>query len=191
MSHIREAPDSIERGGPGEADCLVRQVYDALRKLAAARLASVPPGQTLQATALVHEAYARIVGSGQAGGWNGRGHFFAAASEAMRRILVENARRKDALKRGGGAVREDLNRIEPSAPARSEDLLALDEALERLRAEHPRKAELVTLRYFGGLSMEQAAEALGIAPATAWRDWNYARAWLHREIAGPENSRDG
>jgi RNA polymerase sigma factor (TIGR02999 family) len=146
------------------------------------------PGQTLQATALVHEAYARLVDVDQAQHSNSRGHFFAAAAEAMRRILVENARRKHALRRGGNRQRLDLDLAEPAAPRLSDDLLALDAALEKLAAKDPGKAEVVKLRYFAGLTMEQTAESLGISLATANRWWNYARAWLHQEIAGPEGS---
>src|SRR5271165_266000 len=151
------------------AEQLLPLVYGELRRLAAGRLAREAPGQTLQATALVHEAYLRLVGA-EDPGWNGRGHFFAAAAEAMRRILIERARRNRALRRGGDRVRLDLDQAAPAAPERSEDLLALDEALDRLAIKDARKAELVKLRYFAGLTMEQAAEALGISVATAHRD---------------------
>ena len=163
------------------AEQLLPLVYGELRRLAAGRLAREAPGQTLQATALVHEAYLRLVGA-EDPGWNGRGHFFAAAAEAMRRILIERARRNRALRRGGDRVRLDLDQAAPAAPERSEDLLALDEALDRLAIKDARKAELVKLRYFAGLTMEQAAEALGISVATAKRHWAYARAFLYEEI---------
>jgi RNA polymerase sigma factor (TIGR02999 family) len=142
------------------------------------------PGQTLQPTALVHEAYVRLVGSAPDQPWNGRGHFFAAAAEAMRRILVEAARRRKRLKHGGGFVRHDLDDVQPATPGLSEDLLALDEALARLAEKDPVKAELIKLRHFAGLTVDKAAEALGISPATADRYWAYARAWLHAEITG-------
>src|SRR5205823_2341903 len=148
------------------------------------KLAQEPPGQTLQATALVHEAYLRLVGHAAEAEWDGRGHFFAAAAEAMRRILVENARRKKSRKHGGGRRRHDAAHIEPAAPEPSEDLLELDAALDRLAAVEPVKAELVKLRYFAGLTIEQAASALGLSPATAKRYWSYARSWLYRELHG-------
>jgi RNA polymerase sigma factor (TIGR02999 family) len=158
-------------------------VYDELRKLAAARLADEKPGQTLQATALVHEAYTRLVGSGEQV-WNDRGHFFAAAAEAMRRILVESARRKNATKHGGGLVRRDYARCEISAAEPREDLLALDEALSRLSVRNRQAADLVQLRYFAGLTLDEAAGALGISTRSAGRLWAYARAWLRREVEG-------
>src|SRR5262249_19121139 len=156
-------------------------VYDELRKLAAQKLAQEKHGQTLQATALVHEAYLRLVG-GQSGsaGWDNRGHFFAAAAEAMRRILVENVRRKRSLKRGGDRLGLDLEEVLPAAPEPREDLLALDEALNKLAAKDPIKAQLVQLRYFAGLTVDEAAHALGISSTTAERYWAYARAWLQR-----------
>jgi RNA polymerase sigma factor (TIGR02999 family) len=167
-------------------------VYDELRKLAARKLAQEKPGQTLQATALVHEAYLRLVGDGQPRDWNGRGHFIAAAAEAMRRILVENARRKRSLKRGGGLVRHELDEVEPAIPGLGDDLLALDEALTRLAAQDPVKARLVELRHFAGLTLEEAARALGLSTTTAHRYWNYARAWLHQAIVsdGPAGLTD-
>jgi RNA polymerase sigma factor (TIGR02999 family) len=146
------------------------------------------PGQTLQATALVHEAYLRLVDVEKVQHWNSRGHFFAAAAEAMRRILVENARRKKALRRGGDRQRQNLDLAEPAAPRLSDDLLALDAALEKLAAKDRVKAELVKLRYFAGLTMEQTALALGISLATANRYWSYSRAWLHQEISRGERS---
>jgi RNA polymerase sigma factor (TIGR02999 family) len=183
MSDVTRVLQEIERGDPQAAEMLLPLVYDELRKLAAQKMAQERPGQTLQATALVHEAYLRLVGS-EGPAWNSRGHFFAAAAEAMRRILIERARRMHAARRGAGQIRLDLDAAELAAPERSDDLLALDEALEQLAIKDVRKAELVKLRYFAGLTMEQVAEALGISPATAHRDWNYARAWLHRSITG-------
>jgi RNA polymerase sigma factor (TIGR02999 family) len=171
---------AIDGGDPHAAAELLPLVYDELRRLAAQKLASEPPGQTLQATALVHEAYLRLVGQG----WDGRGHFFAAAAEAMRRILVEQARRKKAGKRGGGRARVSLDDVEPAAPELREDVLALDAALTRLATADPSAARLVELRYFAGLSIPEAAQALGISPRTADRLWAYARAWLHREVSG-------
>ncbi len=187
MSEFTSILSAIEQGEPQAAEQLLPLVYDELRKLAAQKLAQEKPGQTLQATALVHEAYVRLVGGGApAFGWNSRGHFFAAAAEAMRRILVDNARRKRAVKHGGERVRvspEGLDRVDESPP---EQLLALDEALSRLAAEDPQKAELVKLRFFTGLSIEAAAQALSISPATAKRWWTFARAWLLREVEAGE-----
>jgi RNA polymerase sigma factor (TIGR02999 family) len=187
MNEITSILSAIDRGDPQAAEQLLPLVYGELRRLAGQRLAQEAPGQTLQATALVHEAYMRLVGAGDPG-WNGRGHFFAAAAEAMRRILVERARRMRSLRRGGDRNRLDLDRAEVAAPERSDDLLALDEALDQLAIKDVRKAELVKLRYFAGLTMEDAAEALGISLATAHRDWTYARAWLHRSITGKSRS---
>jgi RNA polymerase sigma factor (TIGR02999 family) len=177
---------AIELGNPRAAAELLPLVYDELRKLAAARLAREQPGQTIQATALVHEAYLRLVGAEHQQRWESQGHFFAAAAQAMRRILVENARRRNSLKRGGGrpCVDVELDAIEASAD--DLDLLALDQALSKLGTKDPRKAKLVELRFFSGLTLEQAASALGVSVATAQRDWTYARAWLHREIAAEE-----
>jgi RNA polymerase sigma factor (TIGR02999 family) len=158
-------------------------VYAELRRLAAAKLAHEQPGQTLQATALVHEAYLRLVGDQH---FAGRGHFLAAAAEAMRRILIDNARRKLTEKHGGDRRRIDLDDVEAIAPSRAADLVALDEALNKLAAEDPAKAQLVTLRYFAGLSVEEAADALGISRATAARYWTYARTWLYCELGGPD-----
>jgi RNA polymerase sigma factor (TIGR02999 family) len=173
---------AIEQGDMKAADRLLPLVYDELRKLAAQRLAHEAPGQTLQATALVHEAYLRLAGDAQARRWDSRGHFFAAAAEAMRRILVENARRKRSYKRGGGLVRHDLDEVQLAVPELGDDLLALDEALARLAAKDPLKARLVELRHFAGLTIEQAALALGLSTTTAHRHWTYARAWLHQEV---------
>jgi RNA polymerase sigma factor (TIGR02999 family) len=174
---------AIERGDPHATHELLPLVYDELRKLAAAKLACENPGQTLQATALVHEAYLRLIDDPDARGWDHRGHFFAAAAEAMRRILVENARRKRGPQRGGHLHREELQESHLQIPGMPDDLLALDAALEKLAQNDPRKCELVKLRFFAGLTVPQAAEALGIAPSTADRDWAYAKAWLFREIS--------
>jgi RNA polymerase sigma factor (TIGR02999 family) len=182
MDDVTRLLAAIERGDARAGDELLPLVYDELRKLAARRLAREKPGQTLQATALVHEAYLRLVGPGEPQDWGGRGHFFAAAAEAMRRILIENARRKRSQKRGGGLVRRELTSGELEAPGTPEDLLALDEALDKLAAANPRVAELVKLRYFAGLTIKQAAEALGISARTADADWAYARAWLFAEL---------
>jgi RNA polymerase sigma factor (TIGR02999 family) len=182
MHEVTRMLSEIERGGPQAAERLLDAVYDELHRLAQQKMAQEAPGHTLQATALVHEAYLRLVDVESPAPWNSRGHFFAAAAEAMRRILVENARRKHALRRGGDRERIDLSKVEPAAPRLSEDILALDEALERLEAKDRVKAELVKLRYFAGLTMEDAAAALGLSPATAHRYWNYARAWLHQEL---------
>jgi RNA polymerase sigma factor (TIGR02999 family) len=184
MSDVTRILDAIAQGDPHAAAQLLPLVYDELRRLAAQKLAQEKPGQTLDATALVHEAYLRLVGNDPEQPWNGRGHFFAAAAEAMRRILVDVARRKDALRHGGGRRRQDIVAAEPAAPRPSEDVLALDEALGKLEARDPAKAALVKLRYFAGLTMEQAAEALGISLASANRSWAFARAWLHQQISG-------
>lgn len=185
MSEVTQILAAIERGEPTAAGQLLPLVYDELRKLAAARLAQEKPGQTLQATALVHEAYLRLIGptpDSRSPAFDHRGHFFAAAAEAMRRILVERARRRQREKHGGGLVRKDLDSVDLAAPEMADDLLALDEALTKLAASDDRAAELVKLRYFAGLSLPQVAEALGISPRTADRLWAYARAFLHAEI---------
>jgi RNA polymerase sigma factor (TIGR02999 family) len=183
MSEVTRILSAIEQGDPSAAGQLLPLVYDELRKLAAHKLAQERPGQTLDATALVHEAYLRLVGEGDDGRhWDGRGHFFAAAAEAMRRILVEAARRKRRAKHGGGLARQPLDDVQLAAPQPHEDLLALDEALARLAAKDKVRADLVQLRYFAGLTLEQAARVLGISPATADRYWAYARAWLHQAI---------
>ena len=184
MSEVTHILCAIEDGDPHAAAQLLPLVYDELRKLAARRLAQEKPGQTLQATALVHEAYLRLVDGEHPPHWNGRGHFFAAAAQAMRRILVESARRKRRLKRGGGVARKELDDLDLVAPGVPDDLVALDEALAQLAAVDPRAAELVNLRYFAGLTIPQAAEVLGVAPRTADFLWAYARAWLLRKIAG-------
>ena len=161
---------------------LLPLVYDELRKLAAARMAEEQPGQTLQATALVHEAYIRLVGPDSDQPWDCRGHFFAAAAEAMRRILVDRARHKQTRKAGGGRRRLDLDDIEPALGEESDDLLALDEALRQLEGKDPRKAELVKLRFFAGLTAEQAAAALGVSRSTVEKDWAFGRSWLRATI---------
>lgn len=204
MSNVTQLLAAIDRGEPQAAEQLLPLVYDELRRLARVKLSQEKPGQTLQATALVHEAYLRLVGTQEPGtrdqepeenelapgsrllatGWQSRGHFFAAAAEAMRRILVDAARRKRRLKRGGDREREVFDEDQIAGPADDDELLDLDEALVKLEQKDARKAQLVKLRYFAGLTQQQAAEALGIGVATADRDWAYARAWLKREIAG-------
>lgn len=190
MSDVTHILSQIESGDPTAGSRLLPLVYEELRKLAAAKLAVEKPGQTLQATALVHEAFLRLV---KAPGeqselspllWDGRGHFFAAAAEAMRRILVENARRKRRIKHGGELNRQELGEIPVIASEIREELESLDDALNRLKAVNAQAVELVHLRYFAGLSMDDAAELLGISPRTAGRLWAYARAWLHQEISG-------
>jgi RNA polymerase sigma factor (TIGR02999 family) len=162
---------------------LLPLVYEELRKLAATKLAQEAPGHTLQATALVHEAYLRLVDVESAQHWDSSGHFFAAAAEAMRRILIDNARRRHSHRRGGAAERRTLEGLEAAAPASDDELLAVNEAFERLQKVAPAKAELVKLRYFGGLTIPEAARILGISVTTANRYWTYARAWLHEELA--------
>jgi RNA polymerase sigma factor (TIGR02999 family) len=187
MSDITRILSAIEQGDPQAADQLLPLVYDQLRALAAQKLAHEHPGQTLQPTALVHEAYLRLVGTdSQPAEWEGLRHFFAAAAEAMRRILVENARRKHRQKRGGGRAPQALEPDQVAAPEVSEDLLALDEALTRLAHLSPRVARLVHLRYFGGLTLKQAAEALDISSRTADADWAYARSWLLAAVRGED-----
>jgi RNA polymerase sigma factor (TIGR02999 family) len=183
MNEVTQILSGIEAGDPLAAEQLLPLVYDELRKLAAQHLALEKPGQTLQATALVHEAYIRLVGTEKAQNWNSRNHFFAAAAEAMRRILVENYRRKKSAKYGGDSDRVPMEQIELAITTPSWDLLALDEALTRLAAEKPAVADLVKLRFFSGLTMDEAAQTLGISPATAYRQWDYARAWLFRELS--------
>jgi RNA polymerase sigma factor (TIGR02999 family) len=185
MNELTRILDAAGRGDAQAAAQLLPLVYDELRRLAAAQLARERPGQTLDATALVHEAYLRLVGDQQ---FANRRHFFAAAAEAMRRILVESARRKHALKRGGDRRQLDVNLEQPAEAGRSDRLLALDEALDRLGARDPDKAELVKLRYFAGMTIEEAAGTLGISVTTANRWWAYARAWLHEEIRRGEGS---
>jgi RNA polymerase sigma factor (TIGR02999 family) len=182
MPNITEVLDAIAQGDDAAAEQLLPLVYDELRKLAAQRLSGEQPGQTLDATALVHEAYLRLVGPGEARHWDNRGHFFAAAAEAMRRILIENARRKSRRKHGGGRRRVELDAEAVAAPTPDEELLALDAALHKFAEQHPDKAKLVELRFFAGLTGEAAAELLGISPSTADRHWVFARAWLKREM---------
>jgi RNA polymerase sigma factor (TIGR02999 family) len=182
MSDVTRVLSAIEEGDPHAAEQLLPLVYDELRRLAAQKLAQEKPGQTLEATALVHEAYLRLVNVTKAQHWNSRGHFFAAAAEAIRRILVENARRKSRRKRGGDWRRQEVDFIEPAVEAPDPDILEVDEALSQLACEHPEKAELVKLRYFAGLTLAEAASALGISTATADRHWRYARAWLARRL---------
>jgi RNA polymerase sigma factor (TIGR02999 family) len=182
MSEVTRILSAIEQGDPHAAGQLLPLVYDELRRLAAQKLAQEKPGQTLEATALVHEAYLRLVGTGEGPHWDNRRHFFAAAAEAMRRILVENARRKQAHKHGGGRQRRDLDAEALVAAEPNLDLLALDAALHRLAEHDPLKARLVELRYFAGLTGDQAAAVLGLSPSSADRQWVYARAWLRREL---------
>jgi RNA polymerase sigma factor (TIGR02999 family) len=183
MNEVTRILSAVGQGDPHAAARLLPLVYDELRKLAAHRLASEKPGQTLQATALVHEAYLRLVDREEPQHWNGRGHFFAAAAEAMRRILIEAARRKHRLKAGGGNLhRVDLEGILHVGGPDATDLLTLDEALRDLEREEPRKASVVKLRFFAGLTNDEAAEALGVSSATAENDWAYARAWLKLRV---------
>jgi RNA polymerase sigma factor (TIGR02999 family) len=197
MSEVTRILSAIEQGDPQAAERLLPLVYDELRRLAAEKMAHEKPGQTLQATALVHEAYLRLVASpgGQSGEsqqqWANRRHFFAAAAEAMRRILVENARRKKRLRHGGALQRVELAEDLLAAKDPAEDVLAVNEALDQLSAADPPTAALVKLVYFAGLTMEQAAEALGIASRTAYRNWAYARAWLFRRLQGEERPLPG
>jgi RNA polymerase sigma factor (TIGR02999 family) len=182
MNDVTRILSAIEQGEPEAAEQLVPLVYDELRKLAAQRLANEKPGQTFQATALVHEAYVRLVDVEKAQHWNSRGHFFGAAAEAMRRILVERARHKRSLKAGGDRHRQDLRDVELGTVEPDIDLLALNEALEKLESQDKRRAEVVKLRFFAGLTIDQVAQALGISISTAGSDWTYARCWLRLEI---------
>jgi RNA polymerase sigma factor (TIGR02999 family) len=191
MSEVTRILSAVEQGDPSAAEQLLPLVYDELRKLAAVRLAQERPGQTLQATALVHEAYLRLVDVPDAQRWNGRGHFFAAAAEAMRRILVESARRKGRGKHGGGRQRVGLEGLELAVELPVENLLAFDEALEALAGRDAATAQLVKLHCFAGLSVEQAAEALHVSARTAYRDWAFARAWLYRAVRGTEPPAEG
>jgi RNA polymerase sigma factor (TIGR02999 family) len=191
MSEVTRILSAIDQGDPSAVEQLLPLVYDELRKLAADKLAQEKPGQTLQATALVHEAYLRLIGTQPVpeavgrGHWDSRGHFFAAAAEAMRRILVDNARRKARPKHGGDRRRVDLDEALAIADP-PEDLVVLDQALAKLDREEPRKAELVKLRFFAGLTIPEAAKVLGISTATAERYWSYARVWLYAELHEPE-----
>jgi RNA polymerase sigma factor (TIGR02999 family) len=184
MSEVTHILSAIEQGDPHAAEQLLPVVYDELRKLAAQKLAQEKPGQTLQATALVHEAYLRLVDVDKAQQWECRGHFFAAAAEAMRRILVENARRKNRLRHGGELHRQPLSDNEPAigSPVDEIDLLCLHEALDQLEARSPRKAQVVKLRYFTGMTLPEVAQMLGIAQSTAEAEWTYAKAWLKRHM---------
>jgi RNA polymerase sigma factor (TIGR02999 family) len=185
MNDVTYLLSAVEHGDPRAAGQLLPLVYEELRRLAAQRLVREKPGQTLQATALVHEAYLRLVGT-EDPGWNSRGHFFAAAAEAMRRILVERARHKRSLKAGGARRRREMADIEPALAESDIDLLALDEVLEKLERHDRRMAELIKLRFFAGLTTAEAARVLGISPSTADNDWAYARCWLRLEIGGSE-----
>jgi RNA polymerase sigma factor (TIGR02999 family) len=187
MSEVTRILTAIERGEARAGAELLPLVYNELRRLAASQLAHEPPGQTLQATSLVHEAWLRLVGAPDRK-WEGQRHFFAAAAQAMRRILIENARRKQRQKRGGGWERVDVEKIQLAEPLPSDDLLALDEALTELARRDPSAAELVQLRFFAGLTQQQAADLLGISRRTADRTWAYARAWLFHQITGNEKS---
>ena len=183
MTNVTHILSAIERGDPQSAEQLLPLVYDELRKLAAQRLAQEKPGQTFQPTALVHEAYLRLVGDGQPADWEGRGHFFAAAAEAMRRILIDRAGRKATTKRGGGLRRIDIEQVSTADDGREPELLALDEALTELERHDPQAARLVKLRYFAGLSHQQAAQALGVSRRAADRLWSLARAWLYQRLS--------
>jgi RNA polymerase sigma factor (TIGR02999 family) len=183
MSDVTQILSAIEHGDPSAAEQLLPLVYDELRRLAAEKMAQEKPGQTLQATALVHEAYLRLIGGGAEPHWNNRGHFFAAAAQAMRNILVDNARRKRRTKHGGCRQRVALDEEVPAPPNDADDMLALDEALTRLAAEDPEAARIVHLRYFAGLSVADAAQALGISRAHAYRQWTFARAWLLQALS--------
>ena len=184
MNDVTRILSDLAQGDAHAAGQLLPLVYEELRKLAAARMAEEAPGNTLNATALVHEAYLRLVGPADEARWDNRGHFFAAAAEAMRRILVDHARRKAAARHGGGLARLELEPDLAAAREPREDLLALDEALDQLAAQDPLKADLVKLRYFAGLTLPEAATALGMSERTAGRHWAYARAWLRRAVEG-------
>jgi RNA polymerase sigma factor (TIGR02999 family) len=191
MGDVTRILADIEQGNPRAAEQLLPLVYDELRRLAAQKMVHEAPDQTLQPTALVHEAWLRLVNGDDAHGWNGRGHFFGAAAEAMRRILIDQARRKQSQRRGGGLAREPLEGVEIAAPEPSIDLLAVNEVLKRFEGIDPPKADLVKLRYFAGLTIPEAAKALGISTTTADRHWAYARAWLHAELKRDEPSAIG
>jgi len=191
MRDVTEILSAIEQGDPSAAEQLLPLVYEELRKLAAQKMREEKPGQTLQATALVHEAYIRLVDVEKAQHWNTRGHFFAAAAEAMRRILLNRARDKGRSKRGGQLHRVDLDKVELAVDAPNEDLAAIDEAIERLAEESPECAKVVKMRFFAGLSIEEAAAALGISASTAKRHWAYARAWIFDVLRPDGNSTSG
>jgi RNA polymerase sigma factor (TIGR02999 family) len=182
MTDVTQILSRMEQGDPSAAEQLLPLVYDELRKLAAAKLSRESPDQTLQATALVHEAYMRLVDTEKTQHWDSRGHYFAAAAEAMRRILVDQARRKKTARRGGELKRHALEHVEIATPEPSLDVVAIDEALARFEQIDKLKADLVKLRYFAGLTIPQAAEVLGVSSATADRYWAFARAWLHTEL---------
>jgi len=190
MHEITEVLDAIARNEPSAADRLLPLVYEELRKLAANKLAQEAPGQTLQPTALVHEAYLRVAGANEMGRWDHRGHFFAAAAEAMRRILIDNARRKQRPKHGGGRRRALGDIAAPRPETSAEDLLDLDEALDKLAQENPARAELVKLRFYAGLTMPEIADVMNISLATAERHWTYARTWLYAELADGSSASD-
>ena len=191
MNEVTRILSAIAHGDPHAAAQLLPLVYDDLRRLAAARLAAEPAGNTLQPTALVHEAYLRLVGTPNGDQWDHRGHFFAACAEAMRRIVVDAARRKKMAKHGGGLNRHDATELAIAALQPDEDVVALDEALTRFAAIEPQKAELVKLRYFTGLTIEEAADALGVSPATAKRHWAYSKAWLFQAMGGGGKNCEG
>jgi RNA polymerase sigma factor (TIGR02999 family) len=191
MSEVTRILSAIEQGDPHAAEQLLPLVYEELRKLATQKLAQEKPGQTLQATALVHEAYIRLVDADEGQQWNGRRHFFAAAAEAMRRLLIDQARHKQSQRQGGGRRRQDIDHLQIAAPEPSLDVLAVNEALEGFEKVDPLKARLVKLRYFAGLTIPQAADALGISSTTADRYWSYARAWLHAELKKDAPDRSG
>ena len=184
MQNVTRVLEAIEQGDAHAAEQLLPLVYDELRKLAGQKMAQESAGQTLQATALVHEAYIRLIGGADQPGWDNRGHFFAAAAEAMRRILIDNARRKGRVKRGDSRKRVDLDDADLISVAAPDELLLIDEAIARLALEDARAAQLVRLRYFAGLSVEDAAEMSGLSRSTAYEHWSYARAWLHSELYG-------
>jgi RNA polymerase sigma factor (TIGR02999 family) len=185
MLEVTRILSAIEHGDPAAAEVLLPLVYDELRRLAAQKLAQEQPGQTLQATALAHEAYVRLVGSGKHR-WDSRGHFFAASAEAMRRILIDRARKKRSTKRGGGRKKLDIDATDLATQVSPDQLLAVDDALTKLAREDPVAARLVELRYFAGLTVEEAGKALAMSTATAYRHWKYARAWLPGELLGTE-----
>jgi RNA polymerase sigma factor (TIGR02999 family) len=188
MNEVTRILSAIDQGDPHAAEQLLPLVYDELRQLAAQRLAQEKPGQTLQATALVHEAFLRLVDVEQAQRWDSRGHFFAAAAEAMRRILVDRARAKGRAKRGGTFQRLDVDALALATAVTPDQLLAVDEALAKLALDDPIAAQIVKLRYFTGLTVEEAGQALAISTTTAYRHWNYARAWLYRELVDADNT---
>ncbi len=191
MHEVTRLLEAIDQGDSRAADRLLPVVYDELRRLAASKLAVQPTGQTLQATALVHEAYLKLVGNETGRKWNSQQHFFAAAAQAMRWILVDNARRKQAARHGGDRNRADIDLTQIASPHSDDDLLAINEALEALAAEDDRKARLVDLRYFGGLTNSEVAELLGVSQATVERDWAFAKGWLHRRMTDPVWSDNG